>query len=94
MRLEIVMTLYLKNPRAALDYRIDWGGRRDVARVDWTVNPDEPGGLTVLDAGIDATTVRATLDGGRAGQAYRVTGEVLFEDGRRASRSIGLQVGR
>jgi hypothetical protein len=93
VRLEIAMTPYLKNPRAAIDYRIDWGGRTSIARVDWTVNPEEPGGLAVSDAGIEASTVRATLDGGREGQAYRVTGAVLFANGRRASRSIALQVG-
>jgi hypothetical protein len=93
VRLEIAMTPYLKNPRAAVDYRIDWGGRTSIARVDWTVNPEEPGGLAVSEAGIEASTVRATLEGGREGRAYRVPGTALFADGRRASRSIGLRVG-
>jgi hypothetical protein len=87
------MTIYLKKPDGAVDYRIDWGGRAGVVSTAWTVRPDEPGGLALRETAIEASTVRATLEGGREGGAYRVTGTALFADGRRASRSIALRVG-
>ncbi|HWL47767.1 MAG TPA: phage tail protein [Sphingomonadaceae bacterium] len=72
------MTIYLKTPDGAVDYRIDWGGRAALVAADWTVSPAEPGGLSLRAATVEAAVAHATLAGGHAGRAYRVTGAARF----------------
>ncbi len=89
------MSIYLKDPGAEVDYRIDWGSRldgRSVSASDWTVSPVEAGGLALVDHAVEGAETRVTLSGGIAGHVYRVTGEVTLSDGRRDARSLTLRL--
>jgi hypothetical protein len=90
------MTLLLKDPRAVLDYAVDWGaeylGEEQLAQSSWSVDPDEPGGLFVADSHFDPAISTVKAAGGNAGRVYRLTNEVLLSSGRVDSRSIVLRV--
>lgn len=90
------MTLMLKDPAAELDYAIDWG--RDyleedhLVRSDWAVDPDEPGGLSILVSDFDAARSRVKVGAGIAGRVYRLTNTVVTELARCDRRSLIVRV--
>ena len=90
------MTLLLKDPDAVLDYSIDWGAEYLdgdlVAASDWSVEPDETGGLTVVGSDFDATTTTVKAGGGLTGQIYKLVNRVTLQSGRIDDRSIVLRV--
>lgn len=90
------MTLLLKDPDAVLDYAVDWGaeylGGDLLAASDWTVIPDEPGGVTIAGNDFDATTTTVKAAGGSPGKLYRLVNRVTLESGRIDDRSIVLRV--
>ena len=50
------MTLLLKDPAAVLDYAVDWGAEYldtddELAESEWSVDPDESGGVAVVAEG-------------------------------------------
>ncbi|WP_432768330.1 MAG: hypothetical protein HEQ22_13010 [Sphingopyxis sp.] len=90
------MTLAVKDPGARIDYEFDWGdaylaGQAIVASA-WSVAPDEADGVTVAAASHDLTKAVATLAGGIAGHAYRVTNRVTMSDGQIDERSLTVRV--
>jgi len=90
------MTFLLKDPDAVLDYLIDWGaeylGDDLLAGSDWTVAPDEAGGVTIAGSDLEATTSTVKAGGGLPGRIYRLINEVVTASGRVDSRSIVLRV--
>ena len=90
------MTLLLKDPGAALDYMIDWGAEYldgdMLAESEWSVSPDEPGGVTIAGSGFDATTSTVKAAGGAAGSIYRLGNRVTLQSGRVDERSIVVRV--
>lgn len=90
------MTLLLKDPDAVLDYSVDWGaeylGGDLLAASDWSVLPDEPGGVTIAGSDFDATTTTVKAGGGVVGKLYRLVNHVTLESGRIDDRSIVLRV--
>jgi hypothetical protein len=91
------MTLLLKDPQAVLDYAIDWGaeylGEIDLlASSDWSVVPNEPDGVAVLDSGFDDRIATVHAGGGIAGRLYRLVNRVVTQTGRIDERSIVLRV--
>jgi len=90
------MTFLLKDPDAVLDYLIDWGaeylGDDLLAESDWSVAPDEAGGVTIAGSDFDATTSTVKAGGGLPGRIYRLINEVVTASGRVDSRSIVLRV--
>jgi hypothetical protein len=90
------MTLLLKDPDAVLDYLIDWHaeylGDDLLAESAWTVEPDEPGGITIVGGTFDAGSSTVKAGGGIAGRIYRLVNEVVTASGRTDSRSIVLRV--
>ena len=90
------MTLLLKDPEARLDYSVDWGADYlsgdALASSDWTVSPDEPGGLSLVSSRADLLVATAQVSGGIAGRVYRLTNHVTTAEGREDSRSIMLRV--
>jgi len=91
------MSFLLKDPNAVLDYSIDWGaeylnGGELLARSDWSVVPDEPGGVTVVGSDFDATTASAKAAGGLAGRLYRLVNRVTTDAARVDERSILIRV--
>jgi hypothetical protein len=90
------MTFLLKDPDAVLDYLIDWGaeylGDDLLAESDWSVAPDEAGGVTIAGSDFDATTSTVKAGGGLPGRIYRLINEVVTASGRVDSRSIVLRM--
>jgi hypothetical protein len=90
------MTLLLKDPEAVLDYSVDWGaeylGGDLIADSHWSVEPDEPGGLTVVGNDFDASIAIVNAGGGVAGRLYRLINDVALQSGRVDRRSIMLRV--
>ena len=90
------MTLLLKDPEAALDYSVDWGADYlsgdALAESDWTVDPAEPGGVSIVSSRFDLLTATAQVEGGIAGRLYRLTNHVVTVEGREDGRSIMLRV--
>lgn len=90
------MDVYAKDPGASLDYAIDWGagylGVETIASSNWTVEPNETGGISIVSSSAGSTSTQATLAGGIAGNVYRVTNSVALTDGRGDERSITLRV--
>jgi hypothetical protein len=91
------MTLLLKDPDAVLDYSVDWGaeyllGDDLLSDSSWSVDPDEPDGVSVGGSSFDATTSTVTAIGGSPGRIYRLVNHVTMQSGRNDSRSIVIRV--
>ncbi len=90
------MTLLLKDPEATLDYSVDWGaeylGDDILATSEWSVLPDETGGITVEGNTFDAKIATVKAAGGLAGRVYQLINHVVMDSGRTDSRSIVLRV--
>lgn len=91
------MTFHLKDPKAVLDYAIDWGaeylGTQELlASSDWTAVPEEPGGITVAASDFDTRTSRVKASGGIAGQIYRLVNRVTTSASRTDERSLVIRV--
>lgn len=89
------MSFYLKDPEATLDYAIDWTpylDGRTIAASDWSVAPDEAGGIAIGEAGFDGARTAARLTGGIAGHSYSLANRVAFSDGSSDDRSLVLRV--
>jgi hypothetical protein len=89
--------MFLKDPDAAIDYRVDWaaalGGELSLASSMWTVAPLEAGGLTASGGVTGLSDTVARLSGGIAGHVYRVGNRVTFSDGSVDERSLVVRVG-
>ena len=91
------MTLLLKDPEAVLDYSIDWGseyvgGSDLLVASDWSVLPDESGGLAVCGSAFDAGVTTVKAGGGVPGHVYRLINRVTLESGRVDDRSMVIRV--
>ena len=90
------MTFLLKDPDAVLDYLVDWGAEYldgDIlADSQWTVDPDEPGGITIAGSDFDASNSTVKAAGGLSGKVYRLVNHVVLASGRIDKRSIVLRV--
>ena len=88
---------HLKDPGAALDYRIDWGGvlADGVTLVSsaWSIAPDVGGGLVADGGGLAGAAAVTRLSGGVAGHVYRVSNRVTFSDGGADERTLVVRVG-
>lgn len=90
------MTLLLKDPDAILDYAIDWGaeylGGDVIAQSEWSVIPDEAGGVTIEGSDFDAAVSTVKAGGGAPGRIYKLVNRVVLDSGRIDDRSIVLRV--
>jgi hypothetical protein len=91
------MTLLLKDPEAVLDYAIDWGAQYLdqgdlLADSSWSVDPDEPGGVSIAGSGFSDKISTVTAASGVPGRLYRLANKVLTQSGRTDERSITLRV--
>ena len=90
------MTLLLKEPSATLDYSVDWGADYlagdALADSGWSIEPDEPGAVSVVSSDFDLLVSVVTVAGGVAGRIYRLTNHVTTAAGLQDSRSIMLRV--
>lgn len=90
------MTFLLKDPGAVLDYSIDWGAEYldgdMLAESEWSVEPDEPGGVSIAGSDFGATSSSVKAAGGAAGSIYKLMNRVTLQSGRIDERSIVLRV--
>jgi hypothetical protein len=91
------MTLLLKDPKAVLDYLIDWGAEylaegEMLASSDWSVDPDETDGIVVAGSDFDAIGSTVKAAGGTAGRLYRLVNRVATTAGRTDERSVTVRV--
>jgi len=91
------MSLLLKDPDAVLDYTVDWGANylaagELIAESDWSVTPDEAGGLSVTGSSFDPSTTTVKAAGGIAGHLYRLVNRISTAAGRTDDRSLIIRV--
>jgi hypothetical protein len=90
------MSFLLKDPDAVLDYLVDWGaeylGADELSTSEWSVVPDEPGGVVAVSGGFDGRTATVKASGGIPGRIYRIVNTVQLLSGRVDSRSITVRV--
>ena len=91
------MSLLLKDPAAVLDYTIDWGAEYlaagdMLASSEWSVTPDEPGGVSIAGSDFGASTSTAKAAGGIAGHLYNLVNRITTGSGRTDERSIVIRV--
>jgi hypothetical protein len=89
------MSLYLKDPDAAVDYAIDWVPYLDgktIVASSWSVAPEEAGGAAIAEASFDGGRTAARVSGGILGHAYSLANHVTLSDGSGDDRSIVLRV--
>lgn len=91
------MGFLLKDPDAVLDYRIDWGADylaegELLSASQWSVGPDEAGGISVVGEDFDASSATAKVGGGIAGRLYRLTNRITTMAGLVDERSFVLRV--
>jgi hypothetical protein len=91
------MSFLLKDPDAVLDYSIDWGSQYLtagdlLAQSDWTIDPDEPDGVTIAGSDFDAASTSIKAAGGAAGKLYKLVNRVTTAMGRVDERSIVVRV--
>lgn len=88
------MTLFLKDPAAAIDHAVDWdagylAGRSIVASL-WRVLP--AGALLLANPRQAGGRTGITLSGGSDGQVCRVTNRVTLDDGSSDERTLVVRV--
>lgn len=90
------MTLLLKDPAALLDYAVDWGAdylnEDEIVTSTWSIEPTEPGGLTVISGEFGLLGTSVKVGGGVVGRLYRLANHVRFVTEREDTRSILLRV--
>ncbi|WP_077148771.1 hypothetical protein [Sphingopyxis sp. KK2] len=88
--------LVIKDPGARIDYAFDWGDayvdEQVIVAASWAVEPEGAGGIIVSAASHDLLRCAATIEGGVAGEVYRVTNRVTLSDGQIDERSLTLRV--
>lgn len=90
------MSLFLKDPGAALDYGVDWADAlaadTTLVSAGWAIEPAEAGGLVAAGARIEGAQALVRLSGGRAGQVYRATCRAALSDGSADERTLVIRV--
>lgn len=88
--------MFLKDPQASLDYRVDWaaalGSGATISASSWTVRPAEASGITVSTEGLQGLVATARLGGGVPGHVYVVGNRVTLSDGTSDERSLTIRV--
>jgi hypothetical protein len=89
------MSLYLKDPDAAVDYAIDWApylDGRTIVASEWSLVPEETGGIAIGEASFEGGRTAARVSGGIVGHGYSLANHVTLSDGSGDDRSIVLRV--
>jgi hypothetical protein len=88
--------MFLKDPDALLDYRVDWGAAlgagAQIAASNWTVAPVEIGGLAVATSSVSGLVASVRLGGGVPGHVYVVGNRVTLANGMIDERSLTIRV--
>lgn len=89
------MSLMCKDPQARVDHGFDWSAYlagQSIVASQWTVTPDEAGGVMVEADAHEAQRTSVWLSGGAVGRLYRVTNRVTLSDGQEDERSSLVRV--
>ena len=91
------MSFLMKDPQATVDYAVDWQAdyldeTDNLADSRWAVEPDEPGGATIVGDRFTLSETQVTVGGGIAGRIYRLVNKVRTASGREDARSIVIRV--
>lgn len=91
------MSYLLKDPSAVLDYSIDWGAQylpagEILAASEWSVTPDETGGVSIAASDFDASRTTVKAAGGVAGRLYRLVNRITTASGKVDERSFVVRV--
>lgn len=88
--------MFLKDPGAALDYRMDWSALLPpgvtLVTSGWTAEPAEAGGLAMGPASWTPSAATVRLEGGVVGHSYRVVNRVTLSDGAVDERMMVVRV--
>lgn len=88
--------MFLKDPQAIVDYRVDWtaalGGEVSLTASVWEVRPVEPGGVALVESSLEGSLATARVAGGLPGHSYAVGNTVTLSDGSVDERSLLLRV--
>jgi hypothetical protein len=88
--------MFLKDPQASLDYRVDWAPAlapgSAISTSSWAVTPVEAGGVVPSDAGLAGLVASVRLGGGVPGHVYVVGNRVTLADGTTDERSLTIRV--
>lgn len=88
--------MFLKDPDAVLDYRVDWSGALGeevgIAGSGWAVAPGGAGAIAILADGIDGASAWVRLGGGTAGHVYELSNRVTLSDASVDERSLTIRV--
>lgn len=88
--------MFLKDPQAVLDYRVDWGAAlgpgAGISASSWEVQPDEAGGVIVAGSGLTGLVATVRLGGGVPGHVYVVGNRIVLPDGSSDERSLTIRV--
>ncbi|MFZ5610181.1 MAG: hypothetical protein ACOY99_11305 [Pseudomonadota bacterium] len=90
------MTTFLKDPQATLDYSIEWADAgfagQTILTSNWSLSPQEEGGLAILGEALDGTKASVTLAAGIKRHAYRVANRIALSGGLVEERSFTILV--
>jgi hypothetical protein len=88
--------MFLKDRSAKLDYHVDWSeacaAGLSITQSSWVVEPVEIEGLIAGDGIVEGWIASCHLEGGQAGNVYRVENAVVLSDGRSDARSLTIRV--
>lgn len=90
---------YLKDPKATLDYVIDWSGSyllsdEQITASSWFILPQGmPDDLVVDSILLPASGVTTVfVTGGSAGKVYQLTNRITTDQGRTDERSLTIRI--
>lgn len=90
------MALGIKDPEAQVDYSVDWSSDyldgQFIVASQWSIEPAEAGGMTIVSASHNLTQAAVQVAGGVAGRRYTLTNHVALNDGQVDERSIAVRV--
>lgn len=90
------MSLFVKDPDSRIDYCVDWGaaflGTQLIVTSNWTVSPEQEGGLSVAASAHDGRKATVTLTGWRPGASYALVNRITLSNGEVDERSVAVRV--
>ncbi|MGD8327194.1 MAG: hypothetical protein PVF65_09775 [Sphingomonadales bacterium] len=91
------MSLFLKNPNATLDFSVDWDASylagQSITNSLWRVEPDNVGGVAIVNDSFDGAVTAVTLTGGVFGHQYQLSNQITLSNGLIDERSFVVRVG-
>lgn len=88
--------VHLKDPDEVIDYTVDWtaddwlASGEEISTSTWSVSPT--GSLTIDSESETTTTATAFVSAGTVGKVYRLTNEIVTDQGRTGQRSVIVRV--